>query len=220
MLAAEPIPRADAHVSGDAEVHELRLTLTADHHILRLEVAVYDLVLMHPGEARAHLTEKSQGLQDRKRLLLFEPAAQRAAFDQFHGEKQPPVVHLSIVVDGDDVGMVHRRQDPRLLLEPPAKTLVAAELRAEHLDGDLAIEQLVPRPQHFAKAARSDLAEDLIGIGDVALSSFVLHRRSRGGRRRTRAVAILHGDGIRTRFHAILLMAGLFLGHREDGGAG
>ena len=76
------------------------------------------------------------------------------------------LVVLADVVDRDDVRVRGEpRGGARLALEAAARALVLAEVGGEHLDRDIAVEQLVVRLPHARHPAAGEMAHDAVAIG-------------------------------------------------------
>ena len=83
-------------------------------------------------------------------------------FHQLHGD-EAPAVHVTDLVDGDDVRMVQRRSGARLLLETTNGVGVARKRGAKQLQRDLATEPRVVRHVHLAHPAPADERDNVIG---------------------------------------------------------
>ena len=85
----------------------------------------------------------------------LQPLTERLALHQLQHQRVKPVRVLD-AVNGRDVRMVQRREEPCFALEPREPFGVAREERRENLDGDLATERRVPCPVHLAHATRPE----------------------------------------------------------------
>jgi hypothetical protein len=72
---------------------------------------------------------------------------------------------LTHVVDGADVGMVERRGEAGLALEPLEGIGIGQKVGREHLDRDLAVQPEILRPVHRAHSSRAELVEYPV-VGD------------------------------------------------------
>ncbi len=72
--------------------------------------------------------------------------------DELHGEVHPPVV-LTNIVDLHDVDMAQARRGLGLPSESLPFLRAGIGAGQQHLDGDRAVEALIPRPVHDAHAA-------------------------------------------------------------------
>ena len=85
----------------------------------------------------------------------------RLSFDELENQEANAVRFLE-AVDRTDVGMVQRREHPRLALEPREPIGVARERTGQDLDRDVARELGVVRLIHLAHAARAQQRVQLI----------------------------------------------------------
>ena len=107
------------HGLGDAEVDDLRHRLIVHHgdqHVLRLDVAVDDSLLMGVLHRLAHGNEELQAFFQRE-LVPVAVVGDRLAVDQFHDKVGPARFRAAGVEDLGDVRMVHHRQGLPLGLE-------------------------------------------------------------------------------------------------------
>ena len=145
---------------GEPEVEDLRESVAGHHDVLGLQVAVHDAGAMRLGEAFGHL----RGQVDR--LLRIHPAAaehvvQREAFDQLHHDVRL-AERLADFVDRDDVGMVQRGCGARFLREAGQPIEVGGVLGGKELDGDIALQVEVPRPEDLAHPPCPDAGQEFI----------------------------------------------------------
>ena len=94
-----------------------------------------------------------------------EDAAEVRALDERHDEEEGAIV-ASEVVDRDDPGMVHLRDDLRLALET-LLDLGRQLRRGQQLDGDVAVQQRIARAVHDSHAAAAELGRDLVAVGEL-----------------------------------------------------
>ena len=85
---------------------------------------------------------------------------QRLARDVLHGDERLAVV-LADVVDGDDVGVLQPRRQPRLALEALAHVGV---VDAQHLDRDEAIDRRIEGEEQRAHPALAEAFADAVAI--------------------------------------------------------
>jgi hypothetical protein len=146
---------------GEAEVDDADAAVVVDEHVVGLEVAVDEAVLVGGGEALAGLAEHGEDLAPGPGFEV-QPDRERDALDELHGDEDVVLVGAD-VVDRDDVGV--REAGHRLGLAQEASAgdvlALAAEVRVEQLDGDLAVELGVPRGVDDAHAAGADQAQDV-----------------------------------------------------------
>jgi len=81
------------------------------------------------------------------------------AFQQLHGNEDQTVLGANFI-NGADVRVVQRRQSAGLPLESRHQVSVAGHLRAQYLDGDVAVQIRVRRPVHLAHAAGAEQFHD------------------------------------------------------------
>jgi hypothetical protein len=105
-------------------------------------------------------------LADPERLVHGErPSSQalgeRLARHQFQDEVTR-AAHFIEAMDGGDVRVVERRQQPSLAIEPGQPPGIMSPVIAQDLDADWAFELNVAGAEDPAHASRSDGAEDLV----------------------------------------------------------
>ena len=153
------------------EVEELHVTIGTHHDVLGLDVAMDDAGGVRdrkrPRELRAHARDRvgSDGTADERR--------ERMAFHQLHGQ-EAPAVHVTDLVDGDDIRVVERRSGARLLLETTNRFSVAGERGPKQLQGNLAVKPRVVRLVHLAHPAPADERDDVIGADAARQQARVL----------------------------------------------
>ena len=130
-------------------------------HVLRLEVAVDDAARVRRGEALRHLRRPVQRGGQRDGSLV-EAGPERLALEQLGDEVGLAVVDAH-VVEGDDVRVGHRADQPRFPLEAFHEVAVCAQCLRNDLDGDLASESGVPRPVDLGHPAGSQECQHLVG---------------------------------------------------------
>jgi len=118
----------------ESEIDEPR-TASADHHVVRLDVAVGDAKLVRGPEPLAQLHKNIDNFLPRS--LLAHPAAQVAALGLLHNEIETVIV-LHHVVDGDHIRVVQLGQHACLAQQ---QISVFAEVGQQALDGHMAIQQ-------------------------------------------------------------------------------
>ncbi len=126
-----------------------------------------------------------------------ERLVERAAVDELHREVEELPGHLAVVVDGDAVGVPHRRREPRLLAEPLGELPLRPPAHEQHLHRALGPRVGVARPVHHAHAP---LAEARLAA--VLPDGEGLHVGLRG-RRRARRVGV-DGGAVRAEVDAVV----------------
>ena len=106
---------AAALAAGDAEVEHLHHPVLANHHVLRLDVAVNEPAFVRHSQRPGDVGK----LRDARRCgdgSISDRAAQRPTRDELHDDERRPLV-LANVEDGDGVGVVERRRSAGLAEE-------------------------------------------------------------------------------------------------------
>ena len=85
-----------------------------------------------------------------------KPLGETPPFDELHREVRP-ALEVADVVDLHDVGVSQARGRLRLALESLAFIWSGKVAGQQHLDGDRAVEALIPRPVHNTHAAPAQL---------------------------------------------------------------
>ena len=166
----------DVELFGQAEVADLgdshgTLRTLRTHrsygkqHIGRLEIAMDDAGAVRRGDGVRQLLDQAGGRFRRQRGAV-EVVRQRAAVAVFQHQIRTAVVD-AVLEHLDDVRMLQAGNG--LGLVPEALSLVAGRrfLRADHLQGDKAVERRLPRLVHHAHAAAAQLGQDLV-FADLA----------------------------------------------------
>jgi hypothetical protein len=144
---------------GESEVEDLHVAGPRDEHVLRLQVAVDDALLVGGGEAGRDLERVADRLVLRKRAAAQAPA-QRVALEEL-GDGVDASVLAAEVVDREDVRMREGRDGERLALEARQRLGVVRHLRGENLDRDVALQLGIPRSVDLAHPARAERRDDL-----------------------------------------------------------
>jgi hypothetical protein len=147
----------------DAEVGEHRLAGRAlDENVLRLDVAVNDVLAVRHIERRGDLPANAEDFEVGQRPVRDQDLAQAAALDEIHHDVGAAFFLLD-VMHLDDMGMLELRHADRFLEEAIEKVLAAGELGVQHFDRAPPIrEALVGHLVDGAHAALPDLADDLV----------------------------------------------------------
>ena len=139
-LVSAPPPVGLARVEqrlGDAEVRDRRPTL-GEQDVLRLDVAVYDAVLVRVRERARHVAQRAHHL-GHGQLARPQARAQRFALHERHREPGEPV-GVAGREEGDDVRMLQPRGERDLALEALHRH-AARQLRREHLEDHAPVER-------------------------------------------------------------------------------
>src|ERR1700722_19144601 len=89
---------------------------------------------------------------------LPEKVSERAPTNQLHGEEGPTVISAAQFVNCRDAGMLQPTSDTRFFQKPTFEMSMAAMLRQQHFDRQVAVEVRVAGAQHTAHATTPDLA--------------------------------------------------------------
>jgi 5-methyltetrahydrofolate--homocysteine methyltransferase len=195
-IAADLVDAADG-----AEVDELEGILL-DHHVIGLEVAEHQARAVQVGEGEERLLEVGEGVPDRQGAprVLADPG-EGAAVDELHDDEALARVGQE-VVDGDDVGVLDRREvlallhrhveEPRVVgveepleRDPAAQDQVEGEVDpAEPPEGQRALDLVAPG-EHIPRAQRRDKGELLAATAAPLLGAEgLLAGRAEAPRRR------------------------------------
>ena len=160
----EPLRRAvvarRADRLGDAEVGD-RGRAAGEQHVVGLDVAVHDAVLVRVRERLGHVAQQSHRLGDGERRAAFESRAQRFTLDERHGEPGQ-AVHRAGGVHRHDVRMLQLGREEDLAIEA-LDVHARRELGRQHLHDDLATERGVFGEEDARHAATAELALDRVG---------------------------------------------------------
>ena len=140
---------------GDAEIHHLHVAVGLHHDVLRLDVAVDDVLVVGHGEGLAHLGADFSGLALVDGAALLNGGLQVGPAHEFHDDVVGLVV-LAPVVHVHDVGALQIRGSGGLLAEALGERGVGGELRQHHLHGDDAAQRAVLGAVHLGHAADAD----------------------------------------------------------------
>ncbi len=161
---------------GDAEVRDHR-GVPGEQHVVRLDVAVHDAVLVRVRERARDVAQDAHRLGDRQRPAA-QPRAQALALDERHRVVGQPV-EVAGREHRDDVRLLERRGDADLALEP-RRGHRRGELGREHLHDDLAAEAVLVGDEHARHAAAAELALERIAPGERLLKFSIGGRQSHG----------------------------------------
>ena len=145
---------------GQAEVEDLEPAILGEEQVLRLEVTVDEPARVGGGETAAHLHRQLHCLAGRKRAVL-QPLAQRLALEQFEDDLSGPVLG-TVVVDGEDVGMIQGGNRPGLLLEAVEAVEAWIAVGGDDLDRDVAAEAGVSGTVNLAHPSRPERGQKFV----------------------------------------------------------
>ncbi len=116
----------DRSLAGRAKVNEHRAAVLAQVDILRLDVEMQHLGLMHRVQAIENRDKHlQQGLLLQTRSVAFEIIRETLSLLIFHDHVGSPIV-LEETQDADDIGVLEAGQGPRLLHEILEADLIVA----------------------------------------------------------------------------------------------
>ena len=141
----------------DAEVGDLDAPLAVDDHVVRLDVAVDDPVLVRVAERGEDLARVRDRDRQRAGAARDDQLLQRAALDVLHHDVVRAVGDAA-VVDRDDVRVREPGGVRRLAAEALDELLVVRVPLVEDLHRDVAAELLVLGEPDVGHAARAELA--------------------------------------------------------------
>ena len=134
----------DVERARDAEVRDLRAALLGEQHVLRLDVAMDETLLVREGERPRDLERELDGLPLGQRGLALDQRLQVLALDVLEDDELAAVL-LTAVDHGHDVGMRELRHGAGLPAEALDVVAVTRELLVEDLQRDVPLQQLVVR---------------------------------------------------------------------------
>ena len=153
---------------GDPEVGDEGVA-TGEQDILWFDVAVDDVPFVGVPQGVGDLQRDMNRVVDRELGLAVEPVAQRFPFDERHDVVEQ-AVGLPGIVETEDVRVLELGGHANFTVESLG-TDRGAELRVQHLDGDLALMLEILREVDGGHAAGAELAFHAIPVGQSRLQS-------------------------------------------------
>ena len=147
-------------LSRQTEIEDLDRAVAADEHVVRLQIAMRDVLVMRGREAAGNLSGDGDRLP-RRQCAGGEPGTERLTLEQLHYRIADALAPAD-VVQGQDVGMGQHRDGPRFALEAGERFGIGGDGLRHDLDGDVASEPAVVRAIDFPHAARAEQAFDLV----------------------------------------------------------
>ena len=149
------------HLTGQAEVADLRSSFEAEENVGGFDVAVEDAGFVCVGEAFTDSEDEASG------FLLFDGlfvdrVVERLARNVLHDDVEHSF-HLTKVVDADEVGVVEFGHGLGLSLELFPERGLFPELHGEDFDGDFAVEGALAGPVDGTHATLGDEGGDVVG---------------------------------------------------------
>ena len=146
---------------GQAEIEDLDLSIGRDEQVLGLQVAVDDDPRVCGSEPARRLRDQLERLPDAE-VTLPQPLTQRLALEQLGDDVGMALRHAE-VVHRQDVGVLERRQRPRLCLEATQTSGLPRGLVGKNLDRHFSAEAAVAGAVDLSHAAGADRRQDLVG---------------------------------------------------------
>jgi hypothetical protein len=155
--------RGLVHGLGDAEVGQLEPAVPGQQHVVGLHVAVDQPLAVGVRQRLQHAEGQGDRLLQRERSLPGQPGTDGLAVHQLHDEVRLPGV-LAGVVHRDHVRVPETGRRPRLAQEPLAGRGIGRH--RQELHRDLAVEHPVVGRDDAGHAAGTELAAELVAVGD------------------------------------------------------
>ena len=138
-----------------------------EQDVAGFDVAVHEVVGVGRVQRSGHLVEDRQEIGDRQRPLLREHCAEGVPVDIPHDEVEL-AVGITGGVDRDDVRVVDRGGQLRLLGEAVPEHRILGQFGSDHLHRDVAAEADLPGPVDHGHTTPGDVRLDLEAAHTVA----------------------------------------------------
>jgi hypothetical protein len=171
-----------------AEVEHLDVAVRAHHHVLRLDVAVYDAGGVRAREGQGDLTGDLGDHLQRDALLHHRP--ERAAVHQLLNDVVIAGRRSPRFVNGDDVGVIEGGRGARLAKEPLDGGRPSGAAGRQNLDRDLAAQASVDPSIDFTHAAAPEQRVDPV-VPDLRAHHVGQSRRQKSSRTLTCVIFML-----------------------------
>jgi hypothetical protein len=159
--------RRFADGARDPEIGHLHVAVVGDEDVSRLHVAVDDPLAVRDLERVGNTDGDAHGVVARDRPAVAKDGRQVASADELHDDVLVAIGAVGpVVVHPDDVRMGEAAGRARLLLEAGRESRIGAVLRAEELDGDLAVELLVERTPDRGHAPLPEGRDQAVSAAD------------------------------------------------------
>ncbi len=122
-----------------------------EQDVVRLDVAVHDVVAVRVGQRVGHLPRDARRVADRELLLRVEELAQRRAVDAAHDDVKDLLLPADLV-DRHDVRMLEARDRLRFVQEALGDVVRRRELHVQHFHRDVAVQRVVVGAEHGREA--------------------------------------------------------------------
>ncbi len=156
--------------AGDAKVHHLDRIRGADHDVGRLDVSMDDAVLVAEVQRLARVGDDLDGPARWQGAVGVHDVAQGDTVDVLHddvGQRAGGRLGLASVVDGDDGRVIQCGGVLRLAPEAEVKAGVAGQIRAQHLDRDIAMQSDVAGQVNLGHTPEAEDFAQFIAVGQV-----------------------------------------------------
>uniref|UniRef100_A0A5F9DDB3 Uncharacterized protein n=1 Tax=Oryctolagus cuniculus TaxID=9986 RepID=A0A5F9DDB3_RABIT len=172
--------RVAVRLAAEAEVRELDPALVrAQQHVLALEVAVHQVVVVQVAHGARDLREEVARLRAGDAPVALH-GLQQVGGGRLHHDVQLPVAHLDELEDVHDVRVPHAPQDGQLARQELVDEVRRRSPAVHHLDGHRALVLLGRGHLHLGVAALSYGAAQL--IAEFAQEFVARHGGARGAR--------------------------------------
>ena len=164
----------------DAEVHDLGVAVGQNHDVLRLDVAVNDLMGVRDCQGGAYLGADLRDLLGCQCAMGADAALEVGAAQVFHDDEVGACCLVAApVIDLHDVGILKCRCGARLLTEALCERRVAGILGQHDLDGHLTVECGVDASVYRGHAAGAHLRLHYVSVSkDCSVSDAGHSQRS------------------------------------------
>src|SRR5215469_11462979 len=130
----KPGEREPAHFRRfrDAEIDDPQGTIITNHDVLRFEVSMYDLVLVHVPECAKDIAGDLDSVRDRQRSHLVQYCAQSLPFQILRNDVWPSLIRDFNKFE--DIRMIEQFTNLFLSLEPGERSWVRFQLHVGYFD--------------------------------------------------------------------------------------
>jgi len=156
------------------DLHEVfASTLCGEEDVVALEIAVNDAKVVRTRERRGHLLEHVDAARERHGATR-ELTRERRTHEVFHDEVELALFGLADIVDVDDVRVIDAIGGARFSEHPCAEVRLPAEIGANELERDDAIDEHVACSVDDAHTAFTGACFEAIAPGDDAAEHGIL----------------------------------------------
>jgi len=153
--------------AGQPEVDDPQLAVRPEHEIRGLDVAVHHAPRGGRREAAGGLDQVVEAMLPREAADIVEQLRQRPPLDVLHDVIGTPAL-LADRVDARHVGMVDRRQEPRLAREARVDLVFRPHLCRDRLERDPALEPGVESSEDGSHPALAEQRLDPVVVDERA----------------------------------------------------